>query len=87
MERRRFSQEFKVEVVKLVLERGVKVAQAARDLFEPTTVLRIWVRGFAGDRYLGIRGRNRFISLARSAPDLESVRVWFNYSATPRPRR
>ena len=32
MERRKFSREFKIEAVKLVRERGVKVAQAARDL-------------------------------------------------------
>ena len=32
MRRRRFSREFKVEAVKLVRERGVSVAQAARDL-------------------------------------------------------
>ena len=30
MERRRFSREFKVEAVKLVRERGVSAAQAAR---------------------------------------------------------
>lgn len=32
MQRRRFSQEFKVEAVKLVSGRGVSAAQAARDL-------------------------------------------------------
>lgn len=32
MERRKFSREFKLEAVKLVRERGVAVAQAARDL-------------------------------------------------------
>jgi transposase len=32
MERRRFGREFKLEAVKLVRERGVTVAQAARDL-------------------------------------------------------
>jgi hypothetical protein len=32
MERRKFSREFKLEAVKLVSERGVAVAQAARDL-------------------------------------------------------
>ena len=31
MERRKFSREFKIEAVKLVRERGVKVAQAARN--------------------------------------------------------
>jgi transposase len=49
MERRKFSREFKIEAVKLVRERGVKVAQAARDLDVHATVLRSWVREFAGD--------------------------------------
>jgi transposase len=44
MERRKFTREFKVEAVKLVRERGVTVAQAARDLGVHGTVLRRWVR-------------------------------------------
>jgi transposase len=32
MQRRRFNQEFKVEAVKLIRDRGVSAAQAARDL-------------------------------------------------------
>ena len=32
MTRRKFSREFKVEAIKLVADRGVAVAQAARDL-------------------------------------------------------
>ncbi|HCY5196609.1 TPA: IS3 family transposase [Staphylococcus aureus] len=45
MERRRtFSREFKLEAVKLVIERGVSVAQAAKDLDVHENVLRKWVR-------------------------------------------
>jgi len=45
MERRRtFSREFKLEAVKLVTERGVTVAQAAKDLDVHENVLRKWVR-------------------------------------------
>ena len=45
MERRRtFSREFKLEAVKLVSERGVSVAQAAKDLDVHENVLRKWVR-------------------------------------------
>ncbi|WP_289241018.1 IS3 family transposase [Delftia sp.] len=45
MERRRtFSREFKLEAVKLVVERGVSVAQAAKDLDVHENVLRKWVR-------------------------------------------
>ena len=32
MERRMFAREFKIEAVRLIRERGVSVAQAARDL-------------------------------------------------------
>ena len=44
MERRRFGREFKLEAVKLVRERGVTVAQAARDLDLHANLLRKWVR-------------------------------------------
>ena len=47
--RRKHSREFKMEAVKLVRERGVTVAQAARDLDLSVTVLRKWVREFAAD--------------------------------------
>ena len=46
---RRFSREFKLEAVKLVRERGVSVAQAARDLDVHENVLRKWVQGVAAD--------------------------------------
>lgn len=38
--RRHFSREFKVEAVKLVTERGVSIAQAARDLDVHETMVR-----------------------------------------------
>jgi len=47
--RRRFSREFKVEAVKLVTERRVAVAQAARDLDVHVNVLRSWVRAHRAD--------------------------------------
>ena len=49
MERRKFTREFKLEAVKLIKERGVTVAQAARDLGVHATVLHNWVRQFASD--------------------------------------
>jgi transposase len=42
--RRKFTKEFKFEAVKLVTERDVSVAQAARDLDLAESVLRRWVR-------------------------------------------
>ena len=47
MGRRSFSREFKLEAVRLVRERGVSVAQAARDLDLHQNMLRNWVRDFA----------------------------------------
>ena len=41
MERRKFTREFKLEAEKLIQERGVTVAQAARDLGVHGTVLPI----------------------------------------------
>tara|TARA_R110002124_G_scaffold81437_1_gene214647 strand:+ start:109 stop:399 length:291 start_codon:yes stop_codon:yes gene_type:complete len=49
MRRRKFSREFKLEAVRLVKERGVAVAQAARDLDVHQNVLRKWIRDFASD--------------------------------------
>ncbi len=44
MTRRKFSREFKIEAVRLVTDRGVAVAQAARDLDGAESVLRRWMR-------------------------------------------
>jgi transposase len=49
MERRSFSREFKVEAVRLVRDRGVSVAQAARDLDIHENVLRKWMKQLADD--------------------------------------
>ena len=60
MARRKFTREFKVEAVKLIQERGVTVAQAARDFGLHGTVLRRWVQECAADaprRPFPARGR------------------------------
>ena len=44
MQRRKFSREYKFEAVKLIRDRGVTVAQVARDLGVHENVLRKWVR-------------------------------------------
>ena len=49
MARRRFTREFKLEAVKLILERGVSYAQAGADLEVHPTQLRNWVKRFAED--------------------------------------
>ena len=49
MQRRKFSREFKLEAVRLVKDRGVTVAQAARDLELHENVLRKWIREMGAD--------------------------------------
>ena len=49
MGRRILSREFKVEAVRLVGERGVSVAQAARDLDIDETMLRRWAKELTAD--------------------------------------
>lgn len=49
MQRRQYPKEFKIEAVKLVMDRGVSVAQAARDLEIHPTVLRKWVLAIKAD--------------------------------------
>ena len=55
--RRQFSREFKFEAVRLVKERGVTAAQAARDLDVHENVLRKWVRELAADPQQAFPGK------------------------------
>lgn len=48
--------EFKVDIVKLVTERGVSLAQASRDLGVQVKVLRSWVRELRADPGRAIPG-------------------------------
>ena len=57
--RRTFSREFKLEAVRLVNERGVAVAQAARDLGLHENVLRKWVRELVADPQQAFPGQGR----------------------------
>ena len=59
MQRRKFAREFKLEAVRLVRERGVSVAQAARDLDVHENVLRKWVKEFAADPGQAFPGNGR----------------------------
>ncbi len=55
--RRQFSREFKLEAVRLVKDRGVSVAQAARDLDVHENVLRKWMRELATDPQQAFPGK------------------------------
>ena len=71
MERRRtFSREFKLEAVKLVTERGVAVAQAAKDLDVHENVLRKWVRELRDELQEAFPGNGK-----QKAQDAEIARL------------
>jgi transposase len=57
--RRKHSREFKIEAVRLVRERGVTMAQAARDLDISVTLLRRWLREFAVDPSAAFPGQGQ----------------------------
>jgi transposase len=59
MQRRKFSREYKLEAVKLVKERGVTFAQAARDLDVHENVLRKWVCEHGDDPSESFPGKGR----------------------------
>lgn len=59
MGRRTFSKEFKHESVKLVLERGVSIAHAAKDLGLHENVLRKWVRDAKANGTTAFPGRGK----------------------------
>lgn len=62
--RRQFSREFKFEAVRLVKERGVALAQAARDLDLHETVLRSWIRAMATEDQQITQDRGRHAGCA-----------------------
>jgi transposase len=57
--RRSYSKEFKLEAVALVTERGISVAQAARDLGIGENVLGRWKREFQEDPTEAFPGKGR----------------------------
>jgi transposase len=59
MQRRIFSREFKLEAVNLVRDRGVGVAQAARDLDVAESVLRRWIRDAEADLLHAFPGKGQ----------------------------
>jgi transposase len=70
MGRRAFNREFKVEAVKLVLERGMSAAQAAKDLGIHANVVSRWVREARADKTQAFPGRGQM-----KADDAEMARL------------
>lgn len=62
MTRRQFSREFKREAVQLVVERGVSVAQAARDLDLHQAVLRRWIQQYRDQAEEAFPGQGKMTS-------------------------
>ena len=94
MQRRSFSREFKVEAVRLVRERGVSVAQAARDLDVHENVLRKWVQQLADDPLEAFPGSGRMKAaeaeierLRREVQKLKAERAWLTRGPSARSRR
>ncbi len=71
MQRRKFGREFKIEAVRLIRDRGVSVAQAARDLDVHENVLRKWVRDHAADRAQALPGRRQ---IKPEQPEIERLK-------------
>ena len=75
--RRKFTNEFKLEAVKLVESSGLSMAQVARDLGIGETVLNRWVKQF-GQRPDGTRvspdDREELIRLRRENSQLKTER-------------
>ena len=67
MQRQKFSREFKLEAVKLINERGVAVAQAARDIDVAKSVLRRCLREGVADP------QHAFAGHGQSKPEQQSV--------------
>lgn len=57
--RRKHSREFKIEAVRLVRERGVTMAQAARDLDVSVTLIRRWLQEFTADPQAAFPGQGQ----------------------------
>jgi len=89
MERRKFTREFKVEAVKLIQERGVTVAQAARDLGVQGTVLRRWVQECAADAQQAFPGQGQMkpeqAELARLRHEVIKLKAERDILKKPRP--
>lgn len=66
--RRKYSQEFKNDAVKLVTEQGYRLSEAARNLDVDVSVLRRWVVGSERDK------STAFSANGRMTPEQEEIR-------------
>ena len=66
--RRKYSQEFKDDAVKLVKEQGYRLSEAARNLDVDPSVLRRWLNGSEKDKSVAFPGNGRM------TPEQEEIR-------------
>lgn len=89
MQRRIFSREYKLEAVKLVRERGVTVAQAARDLDVHENVLRKWVREYGDDPGQSFPGKGQMkleqLEIERLRREVAKLKVERDILKRPQP--
>jgi len=57
--RKKYSQEFKHDAVKLVIEQGYRVSEASRNLDVNTGVLRRWIKELEKDKAAAFPGNGR----------------------------
>ncbi len=68
---RRFTKEFKVEAVKLVLEKGMKQVQVAKDLGVHASQLNKWILQYEEDAMNSFPGKGRLKPDAQRMRELE----------------
>jgi transposase len=66
--RKKYSQEFKQDAVKLVTEQGYRVSEASRNLGVEGSVLRRWIKEFEKDKAAAFPGNGRM------TPEQEEIR-------------
>ncbi len=93
MQRRNFGREFKIKAARLINNRGVSVAQTARDLDVHENVLRKWVKEFSSDPGQAFPGpgqikpeqaeidrlRKEIVRLRAERDILETATAWLDF--------
>ena len=73
--KRKFSKEFKEEAVKVVLEQGVKIVQAAKDLGIGQSTLDKWVASHRKSQEPGALTEEERVELKRLRKEIKVVRM------------
>jgi len=71
MKRKTYTKEFKVEAARLVLEHGMKVSEAARDLGICSMSLSKWIKQFKENGLASFPGKGRLLPWDQEKRDLQ----------------